>query len=74
MASASAYVRSVGVIDEPRNAPFDEEGAPLLGVDAQGHDGTAPVRLTAGSLSGLTGSTVALPEHVAPKIDRGVGS
>ncbi|MGW1341195.1 FtsX-like permease family protein [Kribbella sp. NPDC002412] len=74
VASASAFVRSTGVIDEPRNAPFDEEGAPLIGVDAQGADGTAPVRLTEGSLSGLTGSTVALPEYVAEKIDRGVGS
>ncbi|MFI7063383.1 ABC transporter permease [Kribbella sp. NPDC050124] len=74
VASASAFVRSTGVIDEPRNAPFDEEGAPLIGVDAQGADGTAPVRLTSGSLSGLTGSTVALPDYVAKKIDRGLGS
>ena len=74
VASASAFVRSTGVIDEPRNAPFDEDGAPLLGVSAQGRDGTAPVRLAAGSLAGLTGSTVALPEHVASKIGRGVGS
>lgn len=74
VASASAFVRSTGVIDEPRNAPFDEDGVPLLGVDAQGSDGTAPVRLTAGSLTGLTGATVALPERVASKIGRGVGS
>ncbi len=74
VASASAFVRSTGIIDEPRNAPFDEDGAPLIGVDAQGADGTAPVRLTSGSLTGLTGSTVALPEYVAGKIDRGVGS
>ena len=74
VASASAFVRSTGTIDEPRNAPFDEDGAPLLGVDAQGADGTAPVRLTSGSLAGLTGSTVALPEYVAGKIHRGVGS
>jgi len=74
VASASAFVRSTGVIDEPRNAPFDEDGAPLLGVDAQGKDGTAPVRLTGGSLAGLTGSTVALPEYVAGKMQRGVGS
>ncbi|TCO34122.1 putative ABC transport system permease protein [Kribbella steppae] len=74
VASASAFVRSTAVIDEPRNAPFDEDGAPVLGVDAQGHDGTAPVRLTAGSLSGLVGSTVALPEYVASKMDRGIGS
>ncbi|TCN35036.1 putative ABC transport system permease protein [Kribbella orskensis] len=74
VASASAYVTSVGVIDEPRNAPFDEEGAPLQGISAQGPDGTAPVRLTSGSLAGLTGSTVALPDRVALKIDRGVGT
>jgi putative ABC transport system permease protein len=72
--SASSFVRSMGAIDEPRNAPFDEDGAPVIGVDAQGANGTAPVRLTSGSLTGLTGSTVALPEYVAGKIHRGVGS
>jgi putative ABC transport system permease protein len=74
VASASAYVTSVGVIDEPRNAPFDEDGAPLQGISAQGPDGTAPVRLTSGSLAELTGSTVALPDRVAAKIDRPVGT
>ncbi|MGW6279515.1 FtsX-like permease family protein [Kribbella sp. NPDC055071] len=74
VASASSYVNSIGTIDEPRNAPFDEDGAPLVGVDAQDANGTAPVRLTSGSLAGLSGSTVALPEYVAGKIDRPVGS
>ena len=74
VASASAYVTSNGVIDEPRNAPFDEEGAPLQGVSAQGPDGAAPIRLTSGSLTQLTGSTVALPDRVAEKIKRPVGS
>ncbi|MDX6247937.1 MAG: putative transport system permease protein [Kribbellaceae bacterium] len=74
VASASSYVTSLGVIDEPRNAPFDEDGALVQGVSAQGPDGTAPVRLTSGSLTGLTGSTVALPDRVASKIGRGVGS
>lgn len=74
VASASAYVTSTGVIDEPRNAPFDEEGALLQGVSAQGPDGTAPVRLTSGSLTELTGTTVALPDRVAEKLWRGIGS
>ncbi|MFF0343924.1 ABC transporter permease [Kribbella sp. NPDC004875] len=74
VASASAFVRSMAAVDEPRNAPFDEDGAPVIGVDAQGANGTAPVRLTSGSLSGLTGSTVALPEYMATKTGRGVGS
>jgi putative ABC transport system permease protein len=74
VASASAYVRSVGAVDDPRNAPFDEDGAPVVGVDAQGADGTAPVRLTGGSLTGLTGMTVAIPESMATKTGRGVGS
>jgi putative ABC transport system permease protein len=74
VASASAYVTSLGVIDEPRHAPFDEEGAPLQGVSAQGSNGTAPVRLTTGSLEGLTGDTVALPDYVADKIKRPVGT
>ncbi|WP_185446870.1 ABC transporter permease [Kribbella qitaiheensis] len=74
VASASAYVTSSGAIDEPRNAPFDEDGAPLQGISAQGNDGAAPVKVTSGSLEELTGSTVALPDYVASKIDRGIGS
>ncbi|HZX08635.1 ABC transporter permease, partial [Kribbella sp.] len=37
-------------------------------------DGTAPVRLTAGSLTGLTGLTAAVPESMATTTGRGVGS
>lgn len=74
VANASAYITSTGVIDEPRNAPFDEEGAPLQGITAQGPDGAAPVRLTSGSLEGLSGNTVALPDRVAEKIQRGLGT
>jgi putative ABC transport system permease protein len=74
VASASAYVTSLGVIDEPRHAPFDEDGALLQGISPQGPDGAAPVRVTSGSLEGLTGNTVALPDRVADKIDRGVGT
>jgi putative ABC transport system permease protein len=74
VASASAYVRSMGAVDDPRNAPFDEDGAPVVGVDAQGADGTAPVRLTGGSLAGLTGMTAAIPQYMADKSGRGVGS
>jgi putative ABC transport system permease protein len=74
VASASAYVTSTGVIDEPRHAPFDEDGALLQGISPQGANGTAPIRLTSGSLEGLTGSTVALPDRVASKINRGVGT
>ncbi|MGC4939491.1 FtsX-like permease family protein [Kribbella sp. DT2] len=74
IASASAYVTSYGAVDEPRNAPFDEDGAPLLGVSAQGAEGAAPVRITSGSLEGLTGTTVAVPDHMAEKTGRGLGS
>ncbi|GAB2591839.1 FtsX-like permease family protein [Kribbella endophytica] len=74
VASASAYVTSYGAVDEPRNAPFDEDGAPLLGVSAQGKDGAAPVRVTSGSLEGLTGTTVAVPDRLVEKTGRGIGS
>ncbi|TDW86979.1 putative ABC transport system permease protein [Kribbella pratensis] len=74
VASASAFVRSMGAVDEPRKAPFDEDGAPVIGVDAQGANGTAPVRLTSGSLAGLTGATAAVPEYMASKTGHGVGS
>lgn len=68
VASASAYVTSSGVIDQPRGA-HDEDGILLQGISAQGADGTAPVKLTSGSLAGLTGTTVALPTRVADKLD-----
>jgi putative ABC transport system permease protein len=74
VASASAFVRSMGAVDDPRQAPFDEDGAPVIGVDAQGANGTAPVRLTSGSLAGLSGPTAAIPEYMADKTGRGVGS
>ena len=71
VASASAYASGIGVIDSPRKGYQDSSGYPLQGVSAQGPDGTAPVRLTSGSLTGLTGRTVALPEQRAAKL--GVG-
>ena len=46
------YVTSTGVIDEPRNAPFDEDGAPLQGITAQGRTVLRRCRLTSGSLEG----------------------
>jgi putative ABC transport system permease protein len=71
VAGASAYATSIGVIDEPRQGQSD--GTPLQGISAQGADGPAAVRLTAGSLTGLTGTTVALPERMADKMHTGVG-
>jgi putative ABC transport system permease protein len=67
VASASAYVTSLGVVDEPRSYR-DTSGTPLQGISAQGADGTAAVRLTAGSLTGLTGDTLALPDTEGAKL------
>jgi putative ABC transport system permease protein len=66
VASASAYVTSLGVVDEPRGYR-DSSGTPLQGISAQGPDGTAAVRLTAGSLADLAGNTVALPDRKGAK-------
>jgi putative ABC transport system permease protein len=72
VAGASAYVTSIGVIDEPRKGQSDD-GTPLEGIGAQGPDGPAAVRLTDGSLTGLTGNTVGLPERMADKMHIAVG-
>jgi putative ABC transport system permease protein len=74
VAGASSYVTSLGSVDEPRKAPFSEDGAPLLGVSAQGNDGPAPVRVTSGSLEGLTGTTIAVPDRMVEKTGQGLGS
>ncbi|MEV6281459.1 FtsX-like permease family protein [Kribbella sp. NPDC051770] len=74
VAGASAYVTSLGAVDAPRKAPFAEDGAPLIGVSAQGVDGPAPVRITSGSLENLTGSTIAVPDRMVEKTGEGLGS
>lgn len=70
VASASPYVRSHGVIDEPVPGSNDE-GWPLQGIGA---DGTTQVAVASGSLQALTGKTVALPTTLAKKLDRQPGS
>jgi putative ABC transport system permease protein len=74
VAGASSYVTSLGAVDAPKKAPFAEDGAPLIGVSAQGNDGPAPVRVTSGSLEGLTGTTVAVPDRMVEKTGEGIGS
>ncbi|MFC0628974.1 ABC transporter permease [Kribbella deserti] len=70
VASASPYVRSLGVIDEPARGRNDD-GWLLQGI---GTDGTTKVTVASGSLKALTGRTVALPTKLAEKIDRQPGS
>lgn len=72
VAGASAYITSTGVIEDSR-ASQDSAGWLLQGVSAQGPDGPAAPRLTSGSLTGLSGNTVALPERQARKLRRAVG-
>ncbi|ADB34260.1 protein of unknown function DUF214 [Kribbella flavida DSM 17836] len=74
VAGASSYVTSRGAVDEPRNAPFDQDGPLLQGFDAQGVNGPAPLRVTSGSLEGLTGATIAVPDRMVEKTGRGIGS
>ncbi|MGW1196288.1 ABC transporter permease [Streptomyces sp. NPDC002536] len=70
---ASAYVTSSAFTLAPRDGDENKNGLPLRGVSADGVNETLAVRATAGSLAGLRGDAVALPESVAHRIHRGVG-
>ena len=72
VAGASEFVATTGYIERPYDSAGAEDGWPIQGVSA---DGTAAIAvdLTAGSLGGLRGDTIALPASVASKLGRGVG-
>ncbi|WP_414170767.1 ABC transporter permease [Streptoverticillium reticulum] len=70
---ASAYVTSSAFTLAPRDGDENKHGLPLRGVSADGAGQTLAVRVTEGSLTGLRGAAVALPESVAHRIHRGVG-
>lgn len=68
--AASELVRSKGWIEEPYDASHTSDPWPLLGLNGPVYKG----KVKAGSLSDLTGSTVALPPDAARKLKVGVGS
>jgi len=73
VAGASEYVTSTGFIESPHDRAQGEDGWPLRGVTADGAAQTTAVSVTAGTLAGLRGNTVALPAQHARELGRGEG-
>ncbi|MEV4504917.1 ABC transporter permease [Streptomyces klenkii] len=73
VAGASAYVTSAAHTEKPRDGDENKKGLPLQGVSAEGVAQTLAVKATEGSLDGLRGRAIALPETVAHRIHRTVG-
>lgn len=73
VAGVSAYVDSVGFIEEPEDSSPMNEGWSLQGVTAEGAEATTPVVPTAGALTDLHGDTIALEEQHADGLGVGVG-
>ncbi|CAM5517555.1 ABC transporter permease [Streptomyces abikoensis] len=73
VAGASVYVTGTAHTEKPHDGDENKKGLPLQGVSAQGVAQTLAVKATAGSLDGLRGNAVALPESVAHRMHRTVG-
>jgi putative ABC transport system permease protein len=71
--AASEYATSTVFVAKPYDSTGSEDGWPVQGVSATGASATTAVRPTAGTLSDLTGDTIALPSAHAAKLDRQVG-
>ncbi|MEV4922069.1 ABC transporter permease [Streptomyces roseoverticillatus] len=73
VAGASAYVTSAAHTEKPHDGDENKKGLPLQGVSAEGVAQTLAVTASAGSLDGLRGNAIALPETVAHRMHRTVG-
>ncbi|WP_058046652.1 ABC transporter permease [Streptomyces roseifaciens] len=73
VAGAGAYVTSRAYTEKPHDGKENKKGLPLQGVSAEGVGQTLAVKASAGSLDGLRGDAVALPETVAHRMHRTVG-
>ncbi|MEU5190482.1 FtsX-like permease family protein [Streptomyces klenkii] len=73
VAGASAYVTSAAHTEKPHDGDENKKGLPLQGVSAEGVAQTLAVKASTGSLDGLRGNAIALPETVAHRIHRTVG-
>jgi putative ABC transport system permease protein len=71
--AASEYATSTVFVAKPYDSAGSEDGWPVQGVSADGASSTTAVRPSAGSLSDLTGDTIALPADHAAALDRGIG-
>ncbi|MFE0026168.1 ABC transporter permease [Amycolatopsis sp. NPDC059021] len=73
VAAASEFVTSVGYVESPADTEQTGEGWQLQGITAKGALDTTAVDLTAGTLTGLSGNTVALSQAHADALHRTVG-
>ncbi|WP_284702611.1 FtsX-like permease family protein [Streptomyces telluris] len=73
VAGAGAYVTSKAHTEKPHDGDENKKGLPLQGVSAEGVGRILAVTASAGSLDGLRGNAVALPETVAHRMHRTVG-
>lgn len=64
--AASEWVTSTGYVEAPYDKEQTDEGLALQGVSASGVSDLTSVSIATGTLTGLTGSTIALPaDHAA---------
>ncbi|MYV99550.1 ABC transporter permease, partial [Streptomyces sp. SID3343] len=73
VADASGYTTSAAVVERPAHDLNGRHGLELQGIDGESGLWATAVVPTAGNLGDLRGSTIALPEHLARSLHRGVG-
>ncbi|MEV6154549.1 ABC transporter permease [Nonomuraea sp. NPDC052129] len=71
--AASELATSSGFVESPYDPSQSEHGWPLLGLTADGAAGVTDISLTAGTLTGLRGDSVALTRQHARELGKGIG-
>lgn len=71
--AASEFATSVVFVDKPYDSSQSEDGWPVQGVSGSAAAQTTAVHPTSGSLTNMTGNTIALPTSQATAMDRGIG-
>jgi putative ABC transport system permease protein len=71
--AASEWVTSTGYVEAPYNSQQTEDGLALQGVTASGATDLTSVSVATGTLTGLTGSTIALPADHATAMGVALG-
>lgn len=73
VSAASEFTTSVVFVEKPYNSSQSEDGWPVQGVSGDAAAATTAFRPTEGSLTALTGNTIALPTKHAAEMGRDVG-
>jgi putative ABC transport system permease protein len=73
VADASGHTTSAAVLERPAHAAEGRHGLELQGIDDESGRWSTAVAPTAGNLGDLRGNTIALPDHLARTLHRGVG-